>query len=46
MPDDLQGRISFIRDYRYVRVVVDDADLVLAPDTAPPGGETTRGFTV
>jgi RNA polymerase sigma factor (sigma-70 family) len=31
------GRISFIRDYRYVRYVVDDADLVLAPDTAPPG---------
>jgi hypothetical protein len=28
------GRISFIRDYRYVRYVVDDADLVLAPDTA------------
>jgi RNA polymerase sigma-70 factor, ECF subfamily len=26
------GRISFIRDYRYVRYVVDDADLVLAPD--------------
>jgi len=25
------GRISFIRDYRYVRYVVDDADLVLAP---------------
>lgn len=27
-------RISFIRDYRYVRYVADDADLVLAPDTA------------
>src|SRR5207244_5868757 len=26
------GRISFIRDYRYVRYVVDDAELVLAPD--------------
>jgi RNA polymerase sigma factor (sigma-70 family) len=30
------GRISFIRDYKYVRYVVDDAELVLAPDTAPP----------
>jgi RNA polymerase sigma-70 factor (ECF subfamily) len=36
------GRISFIRDYRYVRYVVDDAELVLAPDTAPPG-EGTAG---
>ena len=27
------GRISFIHDYRYVRYVVDDAELVLAPDT-------------
>ena len=26
------GRVSFIRDYRYVRYVVDDAQLVLAPD--------------
>jgi RNA polymerase sigma factor (sigma-70 family) len=26
------GRISFIRDYKYVRYVVDDAELVLAPD--------------
>ena len=26
------GRISFIRDYRYVRYVVVDAELVLAPD--------------
>ena len=31
------GRISFIRDYRYVRYVVDDAELILPPDTAPPG---------
>jgi RNA polymerase sigma-70 factor (ECF subfamily) len=31
------GRISFIRDYRYVRYVVDDAELVLAPDAAPRG---------
>ena len=29
------GRISFIRDYRYVRYVVDDAELVLAPDATP-----------
>ena len=29
------GRISFIRDYRYVRYVVDDAELVLAPDADP-----------
>jgi RNA polymerase sigma-70 factor (ECF subfamily) len=32
------GRISFIRDYKYVRYVIDDAELVLAPDTARPGG--------
>jgi RNA polymerase sigma factor (sigma-70 family) len=31
------GKISFIRDYRYVRYVIDDADLVLAPDAATPG---------
>jgi len=31
------GRISFIRDYRYVRYVVGDAGLVLAPDVKPPG---------
>jgi RNA polymerase sigma-70 factor (ECF subfamily) len=37
------GRISFIRDYRYVRYVVDDADLVLAPDATPPGAGTARG---
>ena len=37
------GRISFIHDYRYVRYVVDDAELVLAPDTAPPGEGTARG---
>jgi RNA polymerase sigma factor (sigma-70 family) len=28
------GRISFIRDYRYVRYVVADAELALAPDTS------------
>ena len=37
------GRISFIHDYRYVRYVVDDAELVLAPDIAPPGEGTARG---
>ena len=37
------GRISFIRDYKYVRYVVDDAELVLAPDAAPPGGATADG---
>jgi len=31
------GRISFIRDYRYVRYVVDDAELALAPDAKPAG---------
>jgi hypothetical protein len=31
------GRIRFIRDYRYVRYVIDDAELVLAPDAAPSG---------
>jgi len=31
------GRISFIRDYKYVRYVIDDAELVLAPDATPPG---------
>jgi RNA polymerase sigma-70 factor (ECF subfamily) len=31
------GRISFIRDYKYVRYVVDDAELVLAPDAGAAG---------
>jgi RNA polymerase sigma factor (sigma-70 family) len=31
------GRISFIHDYRYVRYVVDDAELVLAPNAKPAG---------
>ena len=30
------GRISFIRDYRHVPYVVDDAELVLAADGSPP----------
>ncbi len=29
------GRISFIRDYRYVRYVVADAELSLTPDATP-----------
>ena len=37
------GRISFIHDYRYVRYVVDDAELVLAPDATPPGEAGVRG---
>jgi len=37
------GRISFIRDYKYVRYVIDDAELVLAPDTAPPVEATADG---
>ena len=36
------GRISFIRDYRYVRYVAADAELALAPD-AKPAGEGTAG---
>jgi RNA polymerase sigma factor (sigma-70 family) len=36
------GQISFIRDYRYVRYVVDDAELVLAPDTVPPSEGTAQ----
>jgi RNA polymerase sigma-70 factor (ECF subfamily) len=34
------GQISFIRDTKYVRYVVDDAELVLAPDAAPRGPAT------
>ena len=30
------GRITFIRDYRYVRYVMADAELTLAPDAEPP----------
>jgi RNA polymerase sigma-70 factor, ECF subfamily len=30
------GRISFIRDYRYVRYIVDDARLMLAPERGAP----------
>jgi RNA polymerase sigma-70 factor (ECF subfamily) len=31
------GRISFIRDYKYVRYIVADAELSLAPDATPAG---------
>ena len=31
------GKISLIRDYRHVPYVVDDAELILAADRAPPG---------
>jgi RNA polymerase sigma-70 factor (ECF subfamily) len=36
-------RISFIRDYRYVRYVIDDAELVLMPDAVPPDEGTADG---
>jgi RNA polymerase sigma-70 factor (ECF subfamily) len=36
-------RISFIRDYRYVRYVIDDAELVLGPDAVPPDEGTADG---
>jgi RNA polymerase sigma factor (sigma-70 family) len=39
----IDGRISFIRDYRHVRYVVDDAELVLALDIAPSGKGTANG---
>ena len=42
-PTAYTARISFIRDYKYVRYVIDDAALVLAPDTAPPGEATADG---
>ena len=31
------GRISFIRDYKYVRYVIDDAELVAAPEASDDG---------
>jgi RNA polymerase sigma factor (sigma-70 family) len=36
-------RISFIRDYKYVRYVTEDAELVLAPDPALPGEASANG---
>jgi hypothetical protein len=40
------GWISFIREYKYVRYVIDDAELVLASDAAPPGEATADGRTL
>ena len=37
-----EGRISFIRDYRYVRYVADDAELVLVGDAGPSGRGTAH----
>jgi RNA polymerase sigma factor (sigma-70 family) len=37
------GRISFIRDYKYVRYVIDDAELVLAADVAASNDGTAHG---
>jgi RNA polymerase sigma-70 factor (ECF subfamily) len=34
------GRISFIHDYRYVRYLVADAELALAPDAKPADDDT------
>jgi RNA polymerase sigma factor (sigma-70 family) len=36
------GRISFIRDYRYVRYIAADAELALAPDAKPAGDGAAR----
>jgi RNA polymerase sigma-70 factor (ECF subfamily) len=36
-------RISFIRDYKYVRYVIDDAELMLARESSRPGEGTVRG---
>jgi RNA polymerase sigma-70 factor (ECF subfamily) len=38
------GRISFIHDYRYVRYVVADAELALAPDAKPDGEGAAQGL--
>jgi RNA polymerase sigma-70 factor (ECF subfamily) len=38
------GRISFIHDYRYVRYVVADAELTLAPDAKPDGEGAAHGL--
>lgn len=37
-----EGKISFIRDYRYVRYVLDGVELMLAPNagSGPPSGKT------
>jgi hypothetical protein len=36
------GRISFIRDYRYARYVLADTELALAPDAKPAGDGATQ----
>ncbi len=36
------GRITFIRDYRYVRYVTADAELMLSPEAKPAGDGTAR----
>ena len=36
-------RISFIRDYKYVQYVIDDAELILVPDAATPPEESNQG---
>ena len=36
------GRISFIRDYRYARYIADDAKLTLAPDSEAAADKDTR----
>jgi hypothetical protein len=41
-----EGLISFIRDYKYVRYVINDAELVLSPDAAPPGEGDSLRMTV
>jgi RNA polymerase sigma-70 factor (ECF subfamily) len=37
------GRISFIRDYRHLRYVVDDAEFVLASGVEPSGEDALHG---
>jgi len=36
------GRISFIRDYRYARHVIVDAELALAPEINPTGDDAAH----
>ena len=36
------GRISFIRDYRYVRYVTGEAELLLTPDTMPSADDVAH----
>jgi hypothetical protein len=39
------GRISFIRDYRYVRYVIDDAELVLTSEDPRSSAMNDRAGT-